>query len=88
MNADEFFDTNILLYLFSQDETKAKQVEVLLAAGGLISVQVLDELVSVAIRKLKISWVETREVLSLIRAICKVAPITVATHEQGICFCV
>jgi predicted nucleic acid-binding protein len=85
MNANEiFFDTNILLYLFSQDDAKAERAEALVADGGLISVQVLNELASVATRKLKMSWVETREILSLIRALCKVEPVTVATHEQGI----
>lgn len=39
MNADEiFFDTNILLYLFSKDEAKAERAEALVADGGLISV--------------------------------------------------
>ncbi len=50
----------------------------------MISVQVLNELASVVMRKLKMSWVETREVLSLIRTLCKVEPVTLATHEQGI----
>jgi predicted nucleic acid-binding protein len=85
MNDDDaFFDTNVLLYLFSQDETKAKQTEALLALGGLISVQILNELASVATRKLKLSWTETHEMLSLIRALCKVKPVTMETHEQGI----
>ncbi|MFH0724735.1 MAG: PIN domain-containing protein [Pseudomonadota bacterium] len=30
------------------------------------------------------SWGEIREVLFLVRALCKVDPITVATHEHGI----
>lgn len=85
MNANEtFFDTNILLYLISQDEAKAQRAETLLESGGLISVQVLNELTAVLIRKIRMPWIEIREVLSLIRALCSVEPITVATHDQGL----
>lgn len=85
MNAGEvFFDTNILLYLLSSDAAKAERVEELLSRGGFISVQVLNEMASVVTRKLKMSWAETFEILSLIRTLCKVEPITVATHEQGL----
>ena len=40
---DVFFDTNVLLYLISEDITKADRAETLLALGGVISVQVLNE---------------------------------------------
>ncbi len=43
-----FFDTNIILYLASEDAAKANQAEELLAEGGLVSVQVLNEFVSVS----------------------------------------
>ena len=39
--ADSFFDTNVLLYLLSKDAAKADRAEALLAAGGVVSVQVL-----------------------------------------------
>jgi predicted nucleic acid-binding protein len=50
--ADNFFDTNVLLYLLSKDTAKADRAEVLLASGGVVSVQVLNEFASVASRKL------------------------------------
>ena len=50
--ADVFFDTNVLLYLLSDDATKADRAESLLASGGTISVQVLNEFASVAAGKL------------------------------------
>jgi len=85
MNADKvFFDTNILLYLLSQDETKADRAESLLAGGGFISVQVLNELAFVSLRKLKMSWNEIREILFLVRGICNVESLTVEIHEQGL----
>jgi predicted nucleic acid-binding protein len=84
MNAsDAFLDTNVLLYLLSSDAAKADRAETLAAAGGVISVQVLNEFVSVASRKLRMSMSEIREVLSAIRAVCTVEPLSIQTHDLG-----
>jgi predicted nucleic acid-binding protein len=82
--ADIFFDTNVLLYLLSADATKADRAEQLLTAGGLVSVQVLNEFASVAAGKLAMPLVEIREILSTIRAVCNVKPLDVETHELGL----
>ncbi len=82
--ADRFFDTNVLLYLLSGDDAKADCAEEALASGGVISVQVLNEFASVAARKLKMSMAEIREVLTTIRAVCKVVPISEETHDKGL----
>ncbi len=85
MSGDKlFFDTNISLYLLSADQAKADRAEELLAEGGLISVQVLNEFAAVASRKLRMSWPEIREVLDQIRAVSIVEPMTVETHERGL----
>ncbi len=78
-----FIDTNILLYLLSADTDKANQAEMVLQAGDMISVQVLNEFTNVARRKLKMSWDETNEVLGLIRSICRTESLTVETHDKG-----
>ena len=78
-----FIDTNILLYLLSADNDKADQAEIILRAGGLISVQVLNEMANVARCKLAMSWMEINEVLALVRSICPIAPLTVETHDRG-----
>ena len=83
MPADKvFFDTNVLLYLLSAD-AKADKTEALLAVGGVVSVQVLNEFASVAFRKLKMTWPEIREILATIQEICEVIPLTVEIHEAG-----
>ncbi len=79
-----FFDTNIALYLLSEDQTKADCVEILLSGSGIISVQVLNEFTSVAHRKLKMSYAEIRETLQIIQAVCQVKPLTLLTHETGL----
>ena len=79
-----FFDTNVLLYLLSDDVAKAGCAEALLAQGGTLSVQVLNEFAAVASRKLGLSYPEIREVLAPIRMICAIEPVTLETHEQGL----
>ena len=82
--ADRFFDTNVLLYLLSDEEAKADVAEAELAKGGVVSVQVLNEFAAVASRKLKMSVAEIREVEEAIRAVCRVVPLTEETHDRGL----
>jgi hypothetical protein len=51
--ASRFFDTTVLLYLLSGDPAKADAAEMLVASGGIVSVQVLNEFASLATRKLR-----------------------------------
>lgn len=82
--ADVFFDTNVLLYLLSGDQKKADIAEDLLAAGGIISVQVLNEFSAVASRKLRLTWNEIGEILNVVRASCTVENLSVDAHERGL----
>lgn len=82
--ADRFFDTNVLIYLLSSDPAKANLIEEKLAEGATVSVQVLNEFASVALRKLGMSVTEIREALDPIRAICHVVPLTVEVHQRGL----
>ncbi|MFN0315209.1 MAG: PIN domain-containing protein [Burkholderiales bacterium] len=82
--AESFFDTNVLLYLLSEDTAKADRAEIELSRGGVLSVQVLNEFASVASRKLKMPIAEIREVLAAIRAVCTVVPVNEETHDAGL----
>ena len=79
-----FFDTNVLVYLASADAGKADRAEQVIAAGGTISVQVLNELTNVARRKMRLSWPETRSLLATIRGLLSVEAVTVETHDVGV----
>jgi predicted nucleic acid-binding protein len=79
-----FFDTNVLLYLASGDPVKADRAERLVAEGGTISVQVLNEIANVARRKMRMSWKETSGFLTMVRGLLPVVSVTVETHETGI----
>ena len=82
--AKVFFDTNVLLYLLSADDSRADRAETLLAEGGTISVQVLNEFASVASRKRAMTHAEIREALAPIRALCVVIPLTLDIHEHAL----
>jgi predicted nucleic acid-binding protein len=85
MSGDKpFFDTNVLLYLLSEDDAKADKAEDLLGAGGVVSVQVLNEFTSVATRKLSMPIADVREVLITVRELCRVDPLTVEIHDRGL----
>jgi predicted nucleic acid-binding protein len=85
MNDKPFFDTNVILYAFRQDDPRGQVAETLLAAGGALSVQVLNEFVAVARRKLDKNWEQVRRALDILRAFCpKPVPLTVETHERAV----
>jgi|HubBroStandDraft_1064217.scaffolds.fasta_scaffold39712_3 predicted nucleic acid-binding protein len=89
MNDKPFFDTNVILYAFRyafrQDDRRGQVAETLLAAGGALSVQVLNEFVAVARRTLHKSWDEVRRALDIPRVFCpKPVPLMVETHERAV----
>ncbi len=80
-----FFDTNLLVYAIGQQDARTPTAEALLARGGLISVQVLNELAAVAHRKLRMSWPDVMEALEAIRILCpNPVPITVEMHDAAL----
>jgi len=79
-----FVDSNVLVYLASGDSGKADRAERVVAAGGTISVQVLNEVANVARRKMGLPWAETRGFLAMIRELLSVVPITVEIHNAGL----
>jgi predicted nucleic acid-binding protein len=81
--AEVFFDSNVLLYLVSSDVSKADTAEALLAEGGHVSVEVLNEFVSVAIRKQAMNWEGIADVLGVVRTLCQVHPLTIETHDRA-----
>ncbi|MGH8481507.1 MAG: PIN domain-containing protein [Nevskiaceae bacterium] len=83
MSGKAFLDTNVLLYLLSSAAAKADRAEQLVAAGGVISVQVLNEFAATAIRKARLSWPEVAQALEAVRASCAVEPLTLETHDTG-----
>lgn len=78
-----FLDSSIILYAVSGDPAKADRAEAILLSGGIISVQVLNEVTDVAIRKYSLAWEKIDGILGLIRAVCQVEPLTADTYVIG-----
>jgi predicted nucleic acid-binding protein len=85
MPGKAFFDTSVLVYAVAEGDPRSTQVEELLASGGVLSVQVLNEFASVARRKILLSWGEVTQALDAFRILCpSPLPITVKTHEAAL----
>ena len=68
-----------------QHDARTPTAEALLASGGLISVQVLNELAAVARRRLRMSWPEVTDALDAIRILCRSPiPITAEMHDAAL----
>ncbi len=81
--AEAFHDTNIVLGLVSSDAAKADVAESLIADGGHVSVQVLNEFARVATGKFDMTWAAVADVVDVVRDVCQVHPLTLDAHEQA-----
>jgi len=79
-----FFDTNVLVYTVTLDPRK-RQADRLLRAGGIVSVQVLNEFANVAHNKLRHSWGEIAYALNQFRLSFEaIRPLTLDTHAAAL----
>jgi len=80
-----FLDTNILVYASLSNDPRCGTAMRLLAAGGCISAQVLNEFTNVARSKLKWSWPDIEAMLNLLLTkLGRVGALTVATHAKAL----
>ena len=85
MTVPAFLDTNVLVYAALLPDPRSERARDLLAAGGIISVQVLNEFTNVASRKLRRPWPEIAEAIRLITVVCPdIRPLTTATHALAL----
>jgi predicted nucleic acid-binding protein len=85
MSVSPFFDTNVLIYAFREEDRRSETSRKLLGEGGVTGIQVLNEFVAVARRKLGFDWEEVLEALAAIRVLCRtVLPLTLETHERAL----
>jgi len=84
MPGDRFLDTNILIYAFAAGDPRSTPAEGLLAEGGVISVQVLNEFTHVARRKSAWPWDRIDSALAIVlELVDAVRPLTVGIHERA-----
>lgn len=85
MPAKAFFDTNILIYAIAENNARTAQAEELLSAGGVLSVQILNEFASVARRKLRLPWKDLMKAPDAFRVLCpSPLPLTIELQELAL----
>jgi len=80
----KFYDSNILLYLASNNLDRLTRVRELVRKGGTISVQVLNEMAAVSRRKFKMPWEETAALIAEAETVLHVRPLTLQVHKDGL----
>ncbi|HZZ62529.1 MAG TPA: PIN domain-containing protein [Roseiarcus sp.] len=81
-----FLDTNIFIYA-QEESARGDRARAIVADGGIVSVQILNELASVLRRKLKRSWSEVAAVIDDVRtALDEPLPLTLPLHLSALEF--
>jgi predicted nucleic acid-binding protein len=85
MPGERFFDTNILIYAFTTGDRRSAPAEALLAEGGIIGVQVLNEFTNVVRSKLRWDWPKVYAALEVIAELMEPArPLTADIHAHAV----
>jgi predicted nucleic acid-binding protein len=85
MSAKAFFDSNVLIYAMVSEDSRRERAQQLVTQGGVISVQVLNEFVAVARRKMRVPWEDVIEALDAVRVLFpSPVSITLDTHEAAL----
>jgi predicted nucleic acid-binding protein len=80
-----FLDTNVLVYAFNETGEKTRVAEGLLAVGGVVGVQSLNEFANIALRKLKAPWDVVDEWLNVISDLCPPpVPVSLEVHTRAL----
>ena len=78
-----FFDSNVLIYA-QQADAKGDAARALMAQGGVISVQVINEFASVMRRKYKRTWPEIEGAIQDITIVFDdIRPVTMQLHHMA-----
>ncbi len=80
-----FFDSNVLIYAMVSGDSRRERAQQLVAQGGVISVQVLNEFVAVARRKMRMPREDVIVALDAVRILFpSPVSITLDTHEVAL----
>jgi predicted nucleic acid-binding protein len=88
MRPKVFFDSNVLIYAFTQAAEKTEKARLLVAEGGIVSIHALNETASVLRRKFKTSWQHIHQIVDSILEDCPdPLPLKMETHRSALRIC-
>lgn len=86
MKDKAFIDTNVLIYLYSEDEAEKQQIAESLIdnSSAVISIQILNEISNVMMRKMRLSHKTISGIIDELSRYCVVKVITVGIIKSAI----
>jgi predicted nucleic acid-binding protein len=88
MGLPVFFDSNVLIYAFTQAGGKTDRAQRALSSGGVISVQSLNETANTLRRKFNVSWSRIGLISAAILESCPdPLPLRLDTHRAALRIC-
>jgi predicted nucleic acid-binding protein len=81
MGSPVFFDSNVLIYAFTQAGNKTDSAQQIVSLGGAISVQVLNETANTLRRKFNVGWPRIHQIIDKIVGLCP-NPLTLGLETQ------
>ncbi len=88
MGTQVFFDSNVLIYAFTQAGNKTITAQQVLSIGGAVNVQSLNETANTLLRKFNVGWPRIGQIVDAILRTCpNPLPLTLETHRAGLRIC-
>ncbi len=79
-----FLDSNMIIYAYSDDGRKKDVSIALLKMRPIISLQVINEVMNVGMRKLHLPYSDLRELFALLKKKCEIKPVECVTIERAL----
>ena len=85
MSGPAFFDSNVLIYAFTQAGEKTDRARHVLSFGGAVSVQSLNETANTLRRKFNVGWPRIGQIIDAIVDLCpSPSPLSLETHRAAL----
>ena len=88
MRSRVFFDSNVLIYAYTQDAAKTLRAQEVFSFGGVVSIQCLNETANTLCRTFKTPWPRIAQIIEAILQRCPdPQPVSLETHRSALRIC-
>lgn len=83
-----FLDSNSLIYAFTRAGAKTERAQALVSSGGIVSVQVLNEVANTLRRKFDVPWLRIGQIVDEVLIHCPHPKVvSLQTHQRALGIC-